>query len=368
MRKKIRLYAYWNKNLGDDLMVHILLKRYPDLLFYSNEWNRTSARFAEYPNYDNWDSLGVKYGRINHILNILTLLKKKDFFMEAVRRSHAKCCASVYIGGSIYMEMNRPIADRLLLEEKKTECKPLYVIGANFGPYRTEEFRDGFSEFFRTIGGVTFRDRASYELFQDNPRVAYAPDVVFNLDVADLDCPVQDNKVLISVIDMARRADLAQYTNVYDDFIAQLCVTCAEQGKPPLLMSFCKGEGDEAAIERILSKLPDSIRKETDTYYYRGDITEALTVIGSAERVIATRFHAMILALKFGKPFFSISYNAKVKNVLSDIGCDGYCEISTLKDWTAGDVLDKCAVWDVTEYAKQAEQQFSQLDDFLKGT
>ena len=40
--KKLFLYAYDRRNLGDDLFVHIITKRYPDVKFYmwSDKMNR----------------------------------------------------------------------------------------------------------------------------------------------------------------------------------------------------------------------------------------------------------------------------------------------------------------------------------------
>lgn len=358
--KRIRLYGYFNQNLGDDLMVRLLAARYPDIRFFSHSWQPIPRT----PNLENLETLQQKYGRFNHILNILTLYKRKDFLLNAIKRRYAKeCICSVYIGGSIYMQDGDAEA-RLRREEEKLQHGPLFVIGANIGPYRDEAFREGFEDYFRRCGGVTFRDRASFEQFQHCGNVRYAPDVVLNLKAAP---EASDGSVLISVIDLAHRPELAAWQEEYEDFMARLCEACIRQGKRPVLLSFCEAQGDARAAERILEKLAPDHRARTGTLYYRGNAEEMHHAFARAERVIATRFHAMILALCYEKPVFAVCYNEKLTNVLHDLGFERFCSIPELKDMDAEGILNRCALPEgLKSYKQAAEMQFAQLDAFLK--
>lgn len=349
--KRIKLYAYFAQNLGDDLMVRLLLEQYPQCRFYSDSW----LDAGQYPNFENRESLQRKHGRLNHILNLLTLYIWKDFYLNAVRKHYEReCFCSVHIGGSIYMQQTQP-----RWEEEKLKNGPLFVIGANFGP--NEEVK-AFADYFSRCGGVTFRDRASCALFSGG-NIRCAPDVVLNLNAK----PEESNgTVLISVIDLERRPELKQWTDSYEKWMARLCSACIAEGETPVLMSFCQKEGDEDAISRILGKLPSEHRAKVRTLCYRGDAAPILTAYAQAERVVATRFHAMILALCFEKPFFSISYSGKVENVLHDLNFDGFCSISNLCDLRPEDILNRCALPEgLAEYKRQAENQFAQLDRFL---
>ena len=90
-------------------------------------------------------------------------------------------------------------------------------------------------------------------------------------------------------------------------------------------------------------------------------------MFAGADYVVATRFHAMILALRFGKPFFSIAYSDKVKWVLDDVGSSAYCGMDQLHGLRAETVMDAHAqAVDAENYILQAQKQFAQLDDFLK--
>lgn len=362
--KRVKLYAYFANNLGDDLMVHILLKRYPQYRFFSDSWDENSI-FLKYSNFFSMGGTQIKYGRMNHLLNLVTFGLQKSRYLEHIRKRESSCDCSVHIGGSLFQQPETDSFDaRLKDEEKKLHQSPLYIIGANFGPYRNDEFRIAFADYFRKCGGVTFRDQASYRLFSDNQKVAYAPDVVFNLEIPDE--RENKNKVLMSVIDLERRENLRKWSEVYDARIAELCGDCIMQGKTPVLMSFCKSEGDENAISRIVHALPEDVRNQTETFFYNGNISEALELFRTADRVVATRFHAMILAMKFGKPVFSISYNQKVKHVLQDVGLDCYCELDDLSQKDGRDILNSCQLADVSDYVKQAEKQFAQFEAYMK--
>lgn len=361
--KTIRLYAYWAKNLGDDLMVHILLSRYPQYRFYCDDYDLDET-FRKYPNFCTKETFYEKYGRFNHLINILTLNKSR-FFNWYFQKFEERISCAVYIGGSLFMQdAQTDIKKRMSYERTRMVKWPLFIIGANFGPCQTESFRIAFENYFADCAGVTFRDKKSFELFKHLPNVSYAPDVVFNLNAV---CKQEtSNCVLISILDVNKKSGISQYADQYDRFIADVCIEAVQRGKTPVLMAFCKDEGDEEAVTRIYNKLPTSVRQTTDTFYYDGNLELALQQFERAERIIATRFHAMILALCFKKPFFSVSYNSKVKDVLNDMGIEAYCDISEVASVNTKTIFEGMPILpDPSEYKTAAERQFAQFERFL---
>lgn len=370
--KVIRIYGYIHRNFGDDLMISILLDRYKKCNFFLGYEPNTyeygdSDIFLKYKNFENMGHFYQKWGRMNHIFNILTFYRCEDFFYKwMLERIERKTVCSVYIGGSLYQQNSSCTTEEMYLREsKKLKDKPLFIIGANFGPYIDKNCPEKFHSYFSQCRGVCFRDRSSYNLFSGLSQVKYAPDVVFNY--RNKKKVIQNNTVVISVIDFQMRDSLKQYTDVYEKFIIKICNESIKRNMIPVLMSFCPVEGDEEAINRIYDRLDKKVKLKTKKHFYK-EMEPAITIISQASHIIATRFHSMILAIKFGIPFFCIAYNPKNINVLQDLKCDAFCLPEDLKqDISMNTVFDKPKFGcNVEEYIRQAEGQFEQLDLFIK--
>lgn len=362
--RRIKLYAYCRTNLGDDLMVHILLKRYPQYQFFCEAENSV---FENYANFLNIPMIRRRFYWVNHFLNLLTFNRRKDYLVnKIVAKMDRQCQCAIYIGGSLYMQhSNWNIDDQIWWEEKKLD-KDLFVIGANFGPYWDAKFKDAFEAYFRKCAGVTFRDRYSLNLFEASlENVSYAPDVVFNL--AQTENCRQGTKVVISVLDTEQRNALQAYTMVYEKLVADICSDCINHGKIPVLMSFCKEEGDECAIERIIRKMPQQVKAKTEVYNYSGNIEQALDLFRQADSVFATRFHAMILAIYFAKPFFCFAYNDKSVHFLEDLKCTNYCTFANIDKLNAAKISDLCRIVKPgDQYMSSASGQFAQFEEYMK--
>ena len=159
---RIKLYAYFAGNPGDDLMVRLLLERYPKITFFAPTWAEESDIFREFPNFENMEAIQRRYGRMNHILNILFPFRRDFYLKSKLKRIEKDCVCSVYIGGSVYTERTTPAS-----EEAKLDGPPLFVIGANYGRKAAD-----FGDYFRRCAGATFRDRVSYARFSDLPNVS----------------------------------------------------------------------------------------------------------------------------------------------------------------------------------------------------
>ena len=366
--KNIRLSAYLQNNLGDDLMVKILLDRYKEYRFYFDSNSVINETLMSYTNFLHHEKVFKKYGRLNHLFNILTFNKKPDYIYKRIlNKIKSDCCCSVYIGGSIYYSRpNETPEQHIEKEMKRSKPSPMFVIGANFGTNETKEYVDAYAEYFSTIGGVSFRDNSSYNLFKHLNNVQCASDVVFNLNVESKKTAEKDNTVLISVVNCDNKANKASFTSTYEKSIADICHDALNKGLKPVLVSFCRNEGDEIAAERICGYLPDDVKPKIGKYYYLGNIDEALDLFAKAQYVIATRFHAMILAMIFETPFFAISYDEKIINVLRDMNIDSYCDMGGLEKLSETSVFDMMSgVIPLRSYIDDASCQFKQLDEYL---
>lgn len=314
--KKIFLYAYDRQNLGDDLFVHTIVKRYPDAQFYIWSDRENRKTFACLPNLKVVDKDSA-FVRMLHKLRPSLVSRYKAWLEKG-------CDAVVYIGGSIFMEY--PNWETICSWwEYEAENRPFYVLGANFGPYHTEAYREKMARIFSRCRDVCFRDRYSYGLFRDVDIVRWAPDILFSYPMPKV--PVKEKQIFVSVINCAGRDeshDLGSCDARYVANMAKLLQGYLEDGYDLVLASFCKEEGDEDGIAKILAAMDCTDHPQIRVMAYDGTNSGELTAaIAESGGVIATRFHAAILALAAGRPVLPIVYSDKTIHVLEDLGFGG---------------------------------------------
>jgi colanic acid/amylovoran biosynthesis protein len=121
---KIFVNAYLENNLGDDLFFEILQNRYPNQEYYL---------------------LSSSYKTTNKNVHIIS----NEIIIKAIRKLQMKqiiankCDINVVIGGSMYMETQNKIPKFSLGKN------PYYILGANFGPYKTKEYFNAAHKFLQ---------------------------------------------------------------------------------------------------------------------------------------------------------------------------------------------------------------------------
>lgn len=337
---QIYLNAYLEKNFGDDLFVKIIVDRYKNHTFY-----------AISNSYKTRDNLQIYKNTLKmRILNKLGLKEKVYINSKDI---------SVSIGGSMFIEGLSPI------ERKKIYGNnPYYILGSNFGPYKTEKFYKKGYELFKNAEDVCVRDKYTYNLFKDLPNVRYAPDIVFTLDTSKIKIS-EEKKAIISVIDCENKLG-KQYQEKYENMIKEMIKFFIDNGYKVALMSFCKRENDEIAIERILNNLDENTKQQVQKYFYDGNVEEALNYIAQSQIIVGTRFHANILGLLLRKTVIPIIYSNKTTEFLKDIKFEGKT-IDIKGDCKFNLTLEDLKYKkDVTKEIEKAQGQFKALDKLLK--
>lgn len=358
--KKILIKAYSQLNLGDDLFIKMLCERYRDTEFYL---------FAT-PEYKNLK--GIKTNNLKILYNdtfakkILFRVGKKFGISNILENLKAKELDGVVnIGGSIFIENDFSKEDFKIRERNLEFGKNYFILGANFGPYKNEEFKNMYYKFFKECKDVCFREKYSYELFKDLENVRFGKDIVFSLEHKTEE---KENYVLFSIILPSARPGFSGIESEYFNRLKTLTLDIIKSGKTVKFMSFCQGEKDEEAIKKLLNMIPNEKHKYISKYFYRGNIGEALEVINKADSVVATRFHAMILGFVFKKAVFPIAYSKKMINVLEDLGFkQNYSSLENLQSLNFEKFKENEALsTDILESAaKDGEKHFLKLDDFL---
>lgn len=362
--KKIFLKCFYEKNLGDDLFIDMITKRYPNERFYLINYLNGKIKNK---------SRNLKVISINNkVYRLFKKIARKRSKMPIIDKIIiSKVDFIVTIGGSLFMESKHffkrkcaPIADW-----HKNLNKEYVIIGANIGPVYTNEYIEQIKkDVLSKARDVCFRDRKSYDYFKDLDSVRMAPDIVFSYNFQNQKIKPQ-KKVIFSLINIDKKK--AQIPNPNKERYEQIIYNLAEyfMKKKYIVefMSFCKNEGDEEYIKKIIKT--KKWQKKVQTYFYDGCIDKAINELETSEIIVGSRFHANVIGMCMNKTIIPIIYNDKTENLLNDVNFKGkYYNINKLDNkvnvkLTKKDLEYKC---DVSKQIREAEKHFQELDKILE--
>lgn len=377
--KKVLVKAYVRKNLGDDLFLKVLFERYPQILFYLEASANYGDVFNHYHNVEiiKEKSKGLFLRYSDYILRHFfpfffkavlnwrfNLFFKKNLYFQDID-------ALVLIGGSMFMQhRNLPVYDEIEFYKQLEKSKPklsIFFLGANFGPFKDDKYLQGYAEVFSKASDVCFRESYSKKLFNDIENVRFAPDIVFSASFNLLE--KKKDTVGFSIVNPGRKDKISiGECEVYYEKNAELISNFVKDSKTVYLFSFCKEEGDEDAINKIVHKLEAGILEKVQIYLYSGNLELFLETYSQVEIMFCGRFHAIILSLLFEQSIFPIIYSSKMTNVLKDLGYKGNMvdidniELLVYEDIKTNIDMNKL---NILEVRKEANVQFQKLDAFL---
>lgn len=351
MRKKVFLFAYTQTNLGDDLFVEIMLRKYPEIDFdiYITDLKNSKA-FNKYEN--------------------IKIYEKPDRDLSLIKPENYDAIA--FVSGSIFME-NVGAGLKIMKEYEQfiKKCKernvPFYYISSNFGPYSTEEFIESARSAFKNCENICFRDKYSYDLFKDINTVSYAPDLIFLYEMPKI--KIKNNTVGITLIDLSIRKDLEKYETDYYYILKKNILNYIEKDKEIYLFSFCNLEGDKNSIEKLLKIIPKDKQRYIHVIEYTGNINEFLKIYSSIEYMICTRFHATILSTILLQKSYHLIYSPKTKNVIEDLKLDYNSKY--IQDFNSNDLItldmfkaeEKNKIEEIKQKAKNQLKVFNNIKD-----
>lgn len=356
MRLKIYVRGYFCCNLGDDLFIHILARRYKNVQFIIVADNNAAHAFDDEEN--------IKVIRNNLFIKSINKLSLKTIHIEIINYFIEKfTCASIMIGGSMFQEIPSTHEAVLRIKTFPKRKNKTYLIGSNFGPYSSDIYLNEVESYLSKLNDICFRDHYSYKLFCDSIQVRYAPDVVFGLNKIYKDSKTNKSGCVISVMNFQKNEKLKKYALAYEQYICRCIDYFLKRDIGVTLVSFCEEDGDAYAIRKIIQKYDYSSIKEC---YYDGHNWEnVIDEFQKSEYVIASRFHSMILGIKYGSKVLPIVYNQKTENVLKDLKLENYG--IKLQNLSKSRINEDCfiQVIDTKQISAESEEQFKALDSLL---
>lgn len=357
---EIFVKGYWNSNLGDDLFLKTLCERYPNERFNIVANKDAIATIDKIPNlnvvtrnvfdkiFTMLSSRFVPYSSLSNFDKEYQLAKKNNIICE--------------IGGSIFKMPQNGMGYLFSQREKILSLnKPYLIIGSNFGPYFHKYQIENYKKLFSICYGVAFREEKSYRLFKDSGNITLAPDVVLSMNISKRSS--SSNYVLISVINPSNRFD-EETSKRYFDYLVSIVNHYISNDILVVLMSFCKNEGDLSFAQKVAQKLHN---KNVKVYNHQ-DINDSLRIIQNAKRIIATRYHAMILGWLYQIPTLAICYDTKMSNVIENFFPSQTClDIRKLNN--LGSMPPRFSVIKsktLNELIKSSQKQFRYLDNLIE--
>lgn len=299
----IYLYAYANRNFGDDVMIKHLCSTFP------------SHNFLLFP---------PKHREMFDTISDIPNLKLSPISLE----QFSKCCKSddvfVKIGGSMFIiKSRRTLINRTkelfyLKRAKKRGCR-LGVIGCNVGPFASPIHRQVAVNELSLYDLITVRDKASYDFIKARtkcPDLQLHPDILFGLKNTLSDNTHQsDNSLCISVYKDGG-------DGCYNQKMAALADSYIEKtgDRVKLLIFEATEKSDVISAGKIysLAKHKDKI----DIITHRTG-KEIINAVCACRCIVCTRFHSIVMAILAEKSLVPIVYSNKSQNLLKDLNYDG---------------------------------------------
>ena len=359
--KKVLVSAYTFYNVGDDLFIQILCNRYKNVDFYIFAPKDYKIIFKNQKNLHIISSDCFIFKFMDKILKIIN--PKNSLFLQISRFMNA----IIIIGGSLFIESSN-WENRFELSNKDFfQKKDKFIVGVNFGPYKTEKFYNSFKVAFYNYKDICFRENKSYELFKDLPMARKANDIIFSISSKKL--YVKENAITISVINLKSRELLSEFYNEYINKIKNTISYFINKEISVNLISFCEVEGDYESIMDICGLLSDKEKRKCNIINYKYNLSEVIETLQKSKLVIASRFHAMILGWKYKSVVVPLIYSDKMLNVIKESNFLGYYKkIENINEYDVQRVYDeylKNNIFDITLMEKAAQDQFIELDKYL---
>lgn len=374
--RSVFVKAYTNKNLGDDLFLVLLFERYPNTQFILEADTTYNDVFSKYDNVVVWNrciSMSNIFYRI--LRGIFSLTSKKLYeklIFKKLKQEYedifSKTDLYISIGGSIFMESNYGFSYDIAYNKfivTSFNSKPKFFIGCNFGPFRSQSYKNEYQNIFSTFTDVSFRDEYSAGLFKKSNTIRCNPDLVFSFSRRNT------HRANNSVGFAVRYLGEVNKEKFIDKHV-RLISLFFNKGFKIKLFAFCENEGDARFANDLLDALiifDDKLKDCISLSLYSGNIDEFLDDYTSVDFMVCERFHAMILSLVNGQKILPIMYSDKMSNVLTDMQFQG--SRYSYKEFLAADI--NILVKDLLtnkyqlseEIVKNSKNHFLVLDDFL---
>lgn len=243
-----------------------------------------------------------------------------------------------------------------------------------FWSFFSNQYKNYYERLFAKANDVCFRESYSCDIFPELKNARWESDIVFSYNgYVDEKFGRNNGKyVVISVVNLDKDGAKNQNKEGYYRFILEIAKYFCERKTKVVFVGFCKNQGDDVAIENIVKNIRPEFHKQIEIINYpQNNMFYILGVFKDAEAVFASRYHAGIIGMLYGRKTYFLSYSDKMVNVLKDI--DEKIRYININEEINVDVNEFILQYGyeilparLDEIKKSAERQFLKLDSLLK--
>lgn len=351
MRKKVFIHAYTKLNVGDDLFLYLVAKRFPNYDFIvcsTFDYNETFLKDLNNLIFTSKENPSFLARVGNYFSGVMKIAFLKSYFLQQIiKQEYRNIIKSVdiilVIGGSMFIQSKdkQETYDMAIYTYfSKFREKEKYIIGSNFGPFKGSEYFRYFENVFKKFDQINFREKKSYNLFDNFDNVKFYPDLVFSLDINEFGVKLDSKRrsvgfSLVEITKFEESINLSDYLNNISNMVLYF-VSLKYDIK---FYSFADFEGDRDLIAQLKMKIAEFVDLEFEVINYNGQ-KSFIQDFCSNEITICSRFHAMILGIISKCKVYTIPYGKKMSNVIEDYdlnifqfdmkekySIENYCEI-----------------------------------------
>lgn len=350
---KIFLEAFVDNNFGDNLFVHIVASKYPEHTFYMLE----KEEYRE------------SYKILSENVKNVFLIEQKESFLEQMD-------AMFVVGGDMFGDRADYSTMLKQIRAIKRRGGIVAFLGISlFQGYSRLTWFD-FRILFSQADIIVVRESATYRQLKSNvpwANIISSADMVFSTDVAKIKkVPSQRGLLGISVRKKVQ-ADSELFYPQYCEGVAEIACRYLEKSKENRVkfLAFSSGKFDDGKVaEDIMNLCPPQYREYMDCVSFSGNVSDYMLEIQRCDKLLCTRFHALVFAILLKKPFVPIVYEEKMKRLLNEIGYDGIRPEYEIKfdaaQIVSGFSAESYSEHQLESYMVKANQFFDGLDEKMR--
>jgi colanic acid/amylovoran biosynthesis protein len=252
-----------------------------------------------------------------------------------------ECDAVISTGGTYLVETYDLSARLFEFEAAMAVGRPPLFFTQSLGPFRAPENRRRLLRVFDASPLILLRDECSAQHLEDlgvrSHKIHVRADGAFiltkpaSLAAARRACIGDRPRVAISVRSWSRFEGRSEFDGMsaYLDSVCSLATELVRQGMEVTFLSTCQGVpeywlDDSETATLVVQRASKSVRSHMRVDRSFRTPEDLQLALESFDAIIATRFHAAILALSVGTPVLPIAYEFKTVELFNRLGLADY--------------------------------------------